>query len=379
MTPNQIVSIHTDVSQLDDAVFDAWGAGQGEPKIDLLFWNDYGLSRRHPDRELGVVPEFPTPEGKNPNVRRSWLDRRTVRMSELIQATLERRPRAVLLNDLDLKTKLRLSFALRRAGVSVGFRSDKNQLSLGARRGARQAFERLVYALSFDFFCPASRLAAKYYRWPKSRPQVLFPYATDVEKFSSESADRLRPAIRQRLGLSPSSKMLLCVAKFVDREGVADVIKAYLSLPADVEDVDLVVVGAGPKEAEFRALAASAGSRVKFVGYVPYAQLQDYFFAADVFVHLAHREPWGVSVSDALSAGLGVVASDAVGAAVELMDGDLARFVTPVGNVEAAATALRDALALPDIASSFEPAREMVLATYSNVATARRLASLGAQ
>lgn len=128
-----------------------------------------------------------------------------------------------------------------------------------------------------------------------------------------------------------------------------------------------------------RSLVAEqrAQANVHFTGYVPFAELQDYFFASEIFVHLARQEPWGVSVSDALCAGLGVITSDHVGAGVELLTGGLERYVTPVGQIGPAADALEHVVTRPDIPAVFAGARARVEQDYSSVAIARRLANFG--
>lgn len=379
MNAPRIVSVHQDVSQVDDAVFAAWDDVADRATIDLIFWNGYGFSRDRADPELGLVPKFPAFSGDSAAVRRIWLDRRVHQADALLRAILERAPALVLLNDLGVRDKFGLALRLRARGVKTAFRSDKNPLSQGARAGLGLALERLAYGVAFDVFCPCSRLAVDYYAWPARKPAALFPYATDLGKFSRPADDRIRRDLRRRLSIPDGAPTLLCVAKFVEREGVDEVLRAYLALRERRGDAFLIVVGSGPQKDLLHGMveAAGAGTHVRFTGYVPFAELQDYFFAADVFVHLARCEPWGVSVTDALCAGLGVVTTEAVGAGLELLTGDLRRYVTPTGDVAAAASAFERLFDGRDIAEEFRPAHQAVAAEYSNVATALRLARLG--
>ena len=50
-----------------------------------------------------------------------------------------------------------------------------------------------------------------------------------------------------------------------------------------------------------------------------YSLLPDWYGRADVFVHPAPDEPWGVSVAEALACGVPVIAAEGVGAALEMM------------------------------------------------------------
>ena len=64
-------------------------------------------------------------------------------------------------------------------------------------------------------------------------------------------------------------------------------------------------------------------ARVFLPGFVAYSRLASLFPLADVFVHPAPGEPWGVSVNEAMACGLPVVAASGVGAARDLVvDGE---------------------------------------------------------
>ena len=76
----------------------------------------------------------------------------------------------------------------------------------------------------------------------------------------------------------------------------------------------LWLVGDGPQRPALEDYAREHSSeRIVFGGYVPYLELPLVYAAADVFVHPARYEPWGVSVQEALACGLPVLASSLVG------------------------------------------------------------------
>jgi glycosyltransferase involved in cell wall biosynthesis len=74
-------------------------------------------------------------------------------------------------------------------------------------------------------------------------------------------------------------------------------------------------------DGELRAvLERGAGPDVIFAGFRNQSEMPAYYAAADLFVLLAEREPWGLALNEAMACGTGVIASDQVGAAYDLID-----------------------------------------------------------
>jgi glycosyltransferase involved in cell wall biosynthesis len=94
------------------------------------------------------------------------------------------------------------------------------------------------------------------------------------------------------------------------------------------------------------AAAARYGlSRVVITGFVNQGEISRYYAAADVLVLPSSHEPWGLVLNEGMCFGLPVVASDAVGAAPDLVHSGENGFVYPAGDVSALADALRRLLA----------------------------------
>ena len=53
---------------------------------------------------------------------------------------------------------------------------------------------------------------------------------------------------------------------------------------------------------------------VKFLGWIPYHKLVNYYLATDVFVFPAENEPWGLVINEALEADIPIVATKSIGA-----------------------------------------------------------------
>jgi glycosyltransferase involved in cell wall biosynthesis len=205
-------------------------------------------------------------------------------------------------------------------GIKTGLRIDSVLFNASGWR--RQAMKRgVIGGLSslYDRFFATGSLAREYLLRFGVEParMALFPYTVDTKFFSAEAARGRaeRVAFRQRLGIPGDAQVVLAVAKFNQREAPWDLLRALEGL-----DLWTVVVGDGELDRALRAHATAHGLRqLVFPGYVPYAELPSYYAMADVFVHAATNEPWGVSVHEAIACGLPVVASSRVGAAYDLV------------------------------------------------------------
>jgi glycosyltransferase involved in cell wall biosynthesis len=77
------------------------------------------------------------------------------------------------------------------------------------------------------------------------------------------------------------------------------------------DDVTLVLGGKGHLTDQLRKFAELLGIEDKLVwaGYVPEAELGDYYKSADVFVSPSLAEPFGITITEALAVGTQVVAT----------------------------------------------------------------------
>ena len=107
-------------------------------------------------------------------------------------------------------------------------------------------------------------------------------------------------------GIPEGARIALAVSRLTGQKGIDVAIRALASLPADVV---LVVLGEGPDRAPLERLARELGveRRVFLLGRVP--DVAAWLRRADIFVHPARWEGFGLAVLEAMLAGLPVVAT----------------------------------------------------------------------
>jgi len=286
----------------------------------------------------------------------------------------------VIVNGYTQRTYLRTVLRARRSGLATGLRLDSVAFSGATARG-RETAKRLLFrtAISrlYDLFFGVGSLSLDHLRSLGIAEErlALFPYAIDVESFRARS--RLSPgersAVRARLGIPEGARAVLSLAKFGPREAPWDLLRAFPQLAAADPGAVLVLAGDGPERGalEAEALRLGVSEKVAFPGYVPYPELPALYAAADLFVHPAAEERWGVSVQEALACGLPVIASERVGAGYDLIAPGRNGFRYAAGNVEDLGRRLAEALARPQ--AEIDAASAEILARWDYAATWRHL------
>jgi len=257
-------------------------------------------------------------------------------------------------------------------GIRTALRIDSVLFNAGGWR--RQAMKRMVMAVlsaGFERFFATGTLAREYLLHFGIEPGriSLFPYCVDAENFSASSLkmQSTQVALRERLGVPAAAKVVLAVAKMNAREAPWDLLGALEGL--ERPDLWTVLVGDGPDLVSFQSrVKAKNLARVVFAGYVPYAELAGCYAMADVFVHAAADEPWGVSVHEAIACGLPVVASSRVGAARDLVLEGRNGFVYAWGDAAALRAKLAATIDTLDSATVNDANRE-VLARWNYART----------
>jgi len=163
-------------------------------------------------------------------------------------------------------------------------------------------------------------------------------------------ARRQRPEARRRgraaLGVGHQDVLLLSVGKLYPGKRVQDVIAAAVGLDASVR---LVVAGDGVQRAQLERQADDAGVKAIFPGFVNIDALPDLYAAADLLVHAAEIEQYGMVLLEAAVVGLPLIASDRIGAVgpTSIAQPGVNALVHPCGDVPALRAAMRRLIAAP--------------------------------
>lgn len=155
-------------------------------------------------------------------------------------------------------------------------------------------------------------------------PSTVLPTGIDIARFQSGN----RQHVRDKYGIASHEIVLLYAGRIVLEKNLVFLLKSLASLlqaPQStlIPPVRLMMVGGGPDVEDLQALCAqlNIAERVIFTDFVEPNQMPDYYAAGDIFTFASRTETQGVSIAEALAAGLPCVVVGVMGAAEALNDG----------------------------------------------------------
>jgi glycosyltransferase involved in cell wall biosynthesis len=207
---------------------------------------------------------------------------------------------------------------------------------------AADALRRVALRLCSGFLVPGRASRAYLRTFGVAGESIVdAPNAVDLGVFSDrvDAARNGRAALREQLALEGC--VFLYVGRFEPEKGLDVLLRAMRDVPAR-----LVLIGSGPLEAELRQ---AGGERVHIVGQLDRDELVPWYAAADALVLPSRSEPWGMTLNEGAAAGLPLVATDAVGAAHDLIEPGENGFRVPAGDEAALAAALNKLATDPEL------------------------------
>jgi len=215
------------------------------------------------------------------------------------------------------------------------------------------------YYRRFDHVFPIGRHSEAHYQRLGVGPQrrTTARYAVDQD-FFAQQVDHWRPrreALRAELGIPPGAPVLLFVGKISpvkDPLLIAAGLEVLRRDPATAplwRSLHLVVVGDGLlRPALEEALHTALPGRHHAMGFQNQQQLGRFYALADLLLLPSRQgETWGLVVNEALQFGCGVICSDRVGSAADLVAERPWGRVHRAGDAESLATAIASLAATP--------------------------------
>jgi len=198
----------------------------------------------------------------------------------------------------------------------------------------------------FDASIAASARCKAYLLELGARPGSVFESRTPIDvadyRAPLEAMDASTLAdVRQRHGLN-GHLTLLFVGNLIPRKGVHELLTAFMEVVHARPEALLLLVGNGTEEAALRRRVEDQGlqASVRFIGFLSHTELPLLSAVANAFVLPSRYDPWPAAVLEAMSVGLPIVTTDAVGMVPEIVRDGENGLVVPANAPSALANAL---------------------------------------
>jgi L-malate glycosyltransferase len=149
---------------------------------------------------------------------------------------------------------------------------------------------------------------------------------------------------RRRLKIAPGSLLVGTVGEIKRQKGHEDFLRAASAIARENESAHFIIAGAdstrtGERRASLERLTAELGltKRVHFTGWL--SEIAPLMSALDVYVSASHTESFGLTIVEAMAAGLPVVATATEGAR-EIIEDAGSGLLVPVGDHQAMAASV---------------------------------------
>ena len=150
-------------------------------------------------------------------------------------------------------------------------------------------------------------------------PIAVIPNGVELDNYL-----HAEPLPRADFGYNSDNILFVYVGRLGPEKNLELLLRAFNGVSQSFDHVRLLILGDGPAREDLETLVSSLGisDRVRFEGMVPYEGMPSYMAMCDVFVTASVTETFGMSVVEAMGAGLPVLGVDSVGVGDIVSDGE---------------------------------------------------------
>ncbi|HPN55061.1 MAG TPA: glycosyltransferase [Candidatus Moranbacteria bacterium] len=143
--------------------------------------------------------------------------------------------------------------------------------------------------------------------------EKIFPVATGINEAEFSNPDRKK--IREQYKIQDDETLLLLVSRLTEEKNIKFLFEAIAEVLQKNPKTKFMLVGDGylKPELEKEAKKMNLEKQIIFAGAVEAAEIKNYYAAGDIFVYASKSETQGMIITEAMYAGLPIVAVKATG------------------------------------------------------------------
>ena len=191
-----------------------------------------------------------------------------------------------------------------------------------------------VYQSGAKFLCGSKIAADRLISLGAKEENVYTHPFTSLHTYdiiSFEEKLRLQKTFKKKIN-AENKKVALAVGRFIPLKEYDVLIKAWHLMP---DDCILYLIGSGVLKNDYLKLIDELSIKnIVILDHMDRERLNDYYLAADLFVHTSNTEVWGLVFNEAMAKGCPIVSTNQCVGAVELIREGKEGYLIDVGDVE---------------------------------------------
>jgi 1,2-diacylglycerol 3-alpha-glucosyltransferase len=170
----------------------------------------------------------------------------------------------------------------------------------------------LYYNFCDLVLCPSESIAEHSIQNGLKKPTRIFRNAIDTNFFTPPTIDK-KNELKNKLGLEDFS--IVYVGRLSYEKSVDVVLRAFAQASKNIFKISFYIGGDGPEKKKLEKLSYELGisHQTKFVGFVRDQEWLEAFQSADLFITASKSENMPLTIVEAMSTGLPIVAVDSKG------------------------------------------------------------------
>ncbi len=169
------------------------------------------------------------------------------------------------------------------------------------------------------------------------RRYLNVPYCSDLDRFNGREDDSKN-----------KPRHFLFSGSLIHRKGIDLLCTSFLEIAKHRPELRLSILGGGSLEHELRKLVSPIADQVTFLGFRQWHELPDIYATADILVAPSRYDGWGMIIPEGLAAGLPVIVTDQMGAAIDLVTPGKNGWIVKAGELPSLTEALENAASISE-------------------------------
>lgn len=136
----------------------------------------------------------------------------------------------------------------------------------------------------------------------------VIPSGIDIERFFEENVEKSKvEQIKEKYGITPKDFTIIFVGRLAPEKNIEFLLNAQQKLvEKKINNIKLLIVGDGPDKENYINISRKLNifDKVIFTGKIPQEEIQYYYQCADAFVTASNSETQGLTVIEAMAAGV---------------------------------------------------------------------------